>query len=235
MKRFASIVAAGGVALGAAGALGARAATTNTPGAGIIHVYLAGSLGASSQAIVITGAFGDAGRFTEAAPKSKVVLSKGSLTVDDSKGATRESDLFAHLSSIVNPTTGIRDTQGRYRRLPRHHRRSPGQHNRRRSIPSPCQRKVQPGQQRHADRLRLASTRLRPRLLQIGRRGQRAVCAGRTAIVRDRGRLAAALRKATLPAPARSGRSERSHVVEGERSRLKRYLTTRENARFTCK
>ncbi|MGA2008885.1 MAG: hypothetical protein ABSD82_14670 [Solirubrobacteraceae bacterium] len=105
MKRFASIVAAGGVALGAAGALGARAATTNTPGAGIIHVYLAGSLGASSQAIVITGAFGDAGRFTEAAPKSKVVLSKGSLTVDDSKGATRESDLFAHLSSIVNPTT----------------------------------------------------------------------------------------------------------------------------------
>ncbi len=34
-----------------------------------------------------------------------MVLSKGSFTVDDSKGATRESTLFAHLSSLVNPAT----------------------------------------------------------------------------------------------------------------------------------
>lgn len=104
MKRFASIVVVASAVSVGAGTLIAGAASTKARG-GLIHVYLEGSLGSSSQTIVITGAFADAGRFTEAAPSSKVVLSKGSLMVDDVKGAARESALFAHLSRIVDPKT----------------------------------------------------------------------------------------------------------------------------------
>ena len=88
----------------AAGALTASAAHQRTSG-GVVHVYLAGSPSSSSQTIVITGAFADAGRFAEAAPASKVTLSKGGFKVDDAKGAELESALFAHVSKLVDPKT----------------------------------------------------------------------------------------------------------------------------------
>jgi hypothetical protein len=107
MKRFASNVAlaivASALSVGA-GTVTASAAKEHTRGR-VIDVYLAGSLGSSGQTIVITGAFADAGRFTQAAPTSKVVLSKGSFKVDDSKGAALESALFADLQRIVDPKT----------------------------------------------------------------------------------------------------------------------------------
>src|ERR1700683_5817137 len=101
MKRFAAIV----TIVAAVGALivTAAAATSGLRG-GTCHVYLAGALtGGSGQPIVITGAFADAGRFTEAAPNSKVKLSRGTFKVDDSKGATEENSLFARLPSLIDP------------------------------------------------------------------------------------------------------------------------------------
>jgi len=104
MKRVASMVVVAAAVSAAASTLAASAAN-QAHIQGMIHVSIAGSLGPSSQPIVITGAFADAGKFTEKAPASKVVLSKGSIKVDDSKGAQRENALFAHLSKIVNPKT----------------------------------------------------------------------------------------------------------------------------------
>jgi hypothetical protein len=86
MKRLASIVVLAIAVSVAAGALTASAANQRASG-GVVHVYLAGSPSSSSQTIVITGAFADAGRFAEAAPDSKVTLSKGGFKVDDAKGA----------------------------------------------------------------------------------------------------------------------------------------------------
>src|SRR5437868_2656418 len=93
MKRFASTVVVAATVLAGASTFVASAA--KKPRARhTIHIFIAGSLGRSSQPIVITGAFADAGTFTENAPNSKVMLSRGSIKVDDSKGAQRENDLF---------------------------------------------------------------------------------------------------------------------------------------------
>lgn len=127
MKRIASILVVAAAVSAGVTTLGASAAK-QTHGNGVIHVSIAGSLGRSSQPIVITGAFADAGKFTENAPSSKVSLSKGSIVVDDAKGAQRESELFAHLSKIVDPKTcglsvsytapaKLKQGTGAYRRL----------------------------------------------------------------------------------------------------------------------
>jgi hypothetical protein len=104
MKRVAAVVVVA-LAVSAGASTLAASAAKQTHRHGMIRISIAGSLGRSSQPIVITGAFADAGKFTENAPNSKVILSKGSITVDDSKGAQREHELFAHLSKIVDPKT----------------------------------------------------------------------------------------------------------------------------------
>jgi len=70
-----------------------------------IHVEAVGSASSSSQQVVITGAFADAGQLTVSGPRDAVALSKGSILLDLSAGEKAENALFNHLGSLVNPKT----------------------------------------------------------------------------------------------------------------------------------
>src|ERR1700761_3709373 len=110
MNRLRALAGVVGIAAVATGAV-ATAGAPSTPRGGAIRIYIAGSLADSGkQPLVISGAFGDAGQFVEGAPASKGVLSRGTLTVDDAKGAAREGYVFSHLNKFVDPHTCAMDT-----------------------------------------------------------------------------------------------------------------------------
>jgi hypothetical protein len=92
------VVGVGGLTIGVSDASASAA-----PGGGTIHVELVGTPASSTQSIVITGAFADAGTFSEAEGLSAVTLSRGSFKVNDSKGNAREDAIFGSLAKVVNP------------------------------------------------------------------------------------------------------------------------------------
>jgi hypothetical protein len=72
-------------------------------GGGIVNVYSVGTASSQTQTVVLTGAVGDAGTLSVTGAHDTIILSKGTLIVDLTKGAAAENKLFAHLRAIVNP------------------------------------------------------------------------------------------------------------------------------------
>jgi len=70
-----------------------------------IRVEAVGSASSSSQEVVITGAFADAGQLTITGPVNTLTLSRGSIVLDMTAGGKAETALFNHLTAIMNPKT----------------------------------------------------------------------------------------------------------------------------------
>ncbi len=91
----------------AVAAIPVLAASGATPRPGAIHLYEVGTLSAPAHSIVITGVFADAGTFAppSAAGQIKLHLSKGTIKVDDSRGASKEQTIFANIAKHLNTST----------------------------------------------------------------------------------------------------------------------------------
>lgn len=91
----------------AASSGGVAALVSTTAGANTsqypIHVEALGSASSSSQQVVVTGAFADAGQLTVSGPVDTLTLSKGTIVLNLAAGEKAENALFNHLSSITNP------------------------------------------------------------------------------------------------------------------------------------
>lgn len=99
---------AGVVMMGLAASSGGLAAlVSTTAGANSprypIRVEALGSASSSSQQVVVTGAFADAGQLTISGPVDTLTLSKGTIVLNLAAGEKAENALFNHLSSITNP------------------------------------------------------------------------------------------------------------------------------------
>jgi len=94
-------------ALGIAASAPSAVASAASPRAGTIDVSEVGTISATNHWVVITGAFADSGSF--APPSSSGIielhLSKGTIKIDDSRGAAAESQAFAHLAKYLNSST----------------------------------------------------------------------------------------------------------------------------------
>jgi hypothetical protein len=95
--------AIGLVASAAAIALPAAAAAIGTTK--VVHVTTVGNATSSSQNLVLTGGIGDAGTLVVNGPTDTITLSRGTLTIDLTKGEAAESKLFTRLKTLVNPKT----------------------------------------------------------------------------------------------------------------------------------
>ena len=98
----------GVVTVGLAACSGALAAlVSTTAGANSsqypIRVEALGSASSSTQQVVVTGAFADAGQLTISGPVDTLTLSKGTIVLNLAAGEKAENALFNHLSSITNP------------------------------------------------------------------------------------------------------------------------------------
>jgi hypothetical protein len=103
-----SAVAGVVVVVGLAAASGALAALlSTTAGANSsrypIRVEAVSSASSSSQQVVVTGAFADAGQLTISGPVDTLALSKGTIVLNLAAGEKAENTLFNHLNSITNP------------------------------------------------------------------------------------------------------------------------------------
>jgi hypothetical protein len=85
-------------------AASAPSASAATPHAGAIDVYEVGTLSATDHSIVITGAFADSGSYAPPSSNGSIELhlSKGTIKVDDSRGAAAESKAYEHLAKFLN-------------------------------------------------------------------------------------------------------------------------------------
>lgn len=85
-----------------------NAATATTPSertGGAIKIYSVGNASSNSQSVVITGAFADAGSLTVTGGTSKVVLSRGTITINLAQGVAAENRLFNNIAKFVSQTT----------------------------------------------------------------------------------------------------------------------------------
>ncbi len=86
----------------------ANTATATTPSeraGGTIKIYSVGNASSSSQSVVITGAFADAGSLTVTGGTSKIVLSRGTITINLAEGVAAENRLFNNIGKFVSQTT----------------------------------------------------------------------------------------------------------------------------------
>jgi hypothetical protein len=111
-RRLRQVLAAGAVISLTALGTGVAAASAHSGPVhgGRIHLYfedtLAQSVANEPSQVVVSGAFGDAGSFSIGSNDvAKIVLSKGTLEVNDRAGAAREATLFGHLARYMNPRT----------------------------------------------------------------------------------------------------------------------------------
>jgi len=70
-----------------------------------IRIEAVGSASSSSQEVVVTGAFADAGQLTITGPMNTLMLSRGTIVLDMTAGGKAETALFDHLTAIMNPKT----------------------------------------------------------------------------------------------------------------------------------